>query len=105
MTAASVVIAGRASAALAGDIVVGSEWHEAAITAGVRGFGGPAHGHPSRWDWGVTFATLEQAMRCHERMAQLANGLTPAQRDALWTTNDPRAAELRELVAEIARMK
>jgi len=56
----------RASAqsALSADrLIRGSEWHEAVITAGVRGFGGPPHGHPSRWDWGQVAYDLGMAIQ------------------------------------------
>lgn len=53
-----------AQAALASDLLIrGSEWHEAVITAGVRGFGGPPHGHESRWDWGQVAYDLGMAQQ------------------------------------------
>lgn len=45
--------------------VSGSEWCEAVITASLRGLGGPPHGHPSRWDWGMTVKSLALAQMPH----------------------------------------
>lgn len=90
--------AARAIRALDGDPIPGSEWHEAVIRAGKLGLATSTHGALDRWDWGVTFATMEQAFRRHERMVALAKGLTPEQVAALWTTDDPRAAALRKVL-------
>lgn len=61
-----ITILSRASAqaALNADrLIRGSEWYEAVITAGVRGFGGPPHGHSSRWDWGQVAYDLGMAIQ------------------------------------------
>lgn len=89
--------AARAIRAIDGEPIHGSEWHEAVIRAGVVGLSATTHGAPDRWDWGATFASLERAFRDHGQLVALAKSLTPAQRSALWTTDDPRAARLRDV--------
>jgi hypothetical protein len=68
---------------LESDLRTGSEWHEAVIAAGVRGFGGPPHGSPERWDWGFTAQSLARALQRSEMRARLHAGATPAQRALL----------------------
>lgn len=75
----------------------GAEWCEAVIRAGMQGFGGPPHGDPRRFDWGVTASTLSVAWQRHERLQRMLDDMTPGQRAALWSETSPLAAELRKL--------
>lgn len=80
------------------DLKPGSEWLEAVITAGVRGFGGPPHGHESRWDFGWTLKTLDIAMQKHRRLAQYAAEMSPTERDAVWADPSPEAEAMRRVM-------
>lgn len=60
--------------------------------------GAPKHGDQCRWDWGVTQRSLEAAQQRHARLQALAESLTPEQRMAVWSSDDPRAQELRRYV-------
>lgn len=78
----------------------GSEWWELVLhgtmTAPER-WAGPLHGDPRRWDWGFTGRSLGEALARHDHLLRIARNLTVEQREALWMTSDPRAAELRRL--------
>lgn len=75
---------------LAGEIP-GSEWMEATIRTGMR-YPIPWHGHPSRWDWGVTLKTMILAFQKHEQMVATAKELG----DKLWMMNDETGDRLRK---------
>lgn len=76
----------------------GAAHHHAVVCAGLRGTISTRHGAPDRWDWGATLASVERAWDYHRRMQALADSLTPDQRAAVWSSDDPRAKELRRFV-------
>lgn len=80
------------------NLIPGSQHLEAVITAGVRGFGGPPHGHESRWDWSVTLKSLSYAMQRHERLATYAKDMSPAEREAVWADPSPEAEAMRRVL-------
>lgn len=75
----------------------GAEWHEAVISAGVQGYGGPPHGHESRWDWGVTASTLALAQQRNVRLQGIVRDMTLEQRAELWSDWSEVAAEMRKV--------
>lgn len=79
----------------------GSEWHELVVFASLAAperWAGPPHGHPSRWDWGRTLRSMCEAFSRHERLRKFAAGMTPEQRDLVWSDPSPEAAELRRVM-------
>lgn len=80
----------------------GSEWHELVVHASLAAperWGGPQHGHPARWDWGMTGHSLGEELARHDHLLRIVRNLTPEQRDALWSDVSPAAARLREVMA------
>lgn len=77
----------------------GAEWHEAVIRAGVQGFGGPPHGHETRWDWGATATSLGIALDRAARLERTYREMTPKQRAQLWGDTSPVAAEMRRVAS------
>ena len=77
----------------------GASWYEAVLTASRRGFGGPPHGHPSRWDWGVTVRSLGTAIARHQHLERVWGNLSAEQRELIWREDSPEALELRRFVA------
>lgn len=75
----------------------GSEWLDGVIRAGMQGYGGPPHGDSSRWDWGLTLRTLDVAMQRHKMLCEFVEGMTPEQKDALWSDPSEEAARVRRL--------
>lgn len=81
----------------------GSEWLEAVITAGIRGYGGPPHGHPSRWDWGRMASSLALAQQKHDRLYRIVREMTPDQRELLWCDTSPVAEEMRRIASKVGQ--
>lgn len=82
-------------------VLPGSQHHELVIAASLRHpeLAGPRHGHPSRWDWGVTYRSALEAQQRHARLKRFAAQMTPDERAALWSDPSPEAAELRRVVS------
>lgn len=76
-------------------LVPGSEWLEAMIATSRR-FAIPCHGHPSRWDWGVTLKTLALACLKEKQTKLIVSEMSPAERAALWTDTGADVARLRK---------
>ena len=79
----------------------GSEWWELVIHASLavpERWGGPPHGHPSRWDWGWTLLSIAETAQRHEHLQRLARNLTPDQLAELWQDPSDEAAELRRFL-------
>lgn len=77
------------------DKITGSEWLEALIATGLK-YSVPWHGHPSRWDWGVTLKSLSLAIQHDEMVRDIARGLSAEQREALYADNSEAAFRLRK---------
>jgi hypothetical protein len=61
-------------------------------------WGGPAHGSPQRYDFGATARSLYEAQRRHVQLERFAAGMTPQQRDAVWSDPSPEAAAIRSVM-------
>jgi hypothetical protein len=73
----------------------GSEWYEALVATGVR-YPVPWHGHPSRWEWGMTAYGLGMAQLRGKQIAKVAKELTPDQRAVLWSDTSEAGQALRK---------
>lgn len=76
----------------------GAAHHYAVVRAGMVGRTESRHGAPNRWDWSLTARDIAVAQEKHRRLQALADGLTPAQRAALWADPSPQSAVLRRFV-------
>lgn len=79
----------------------GSEWWELVLHASLvlpERWGGPPHGAPDRWDWGMTGYSLGEALAKHDHLLRVARNLTPEQRDAIWQDPSEQAAALRRVM-------
>jgi len=85
--------------------VDGSHWCEAVITAGKRGLlttGAGRHGHPTRWDWGLTLKSLAIAAQRYERLHDLIDEMSPDQKIEMWS--NPDMDELRRVALRESRL-
>lgn len=76
----------------------GSEWWELVLHGALinpERWAGPPHGHPTRWDWGFTLRSLDEARQKREHLERIARNLTPEQLAELWQDPSPQAAALR----------
>ena len=80
--------------------IPGSQHLEFVIAGSLRRpeLAGPPHGHPARWDWGVTVRSLAEAIQRRARLERAVAGASPAELDALWSDPSPEAAELRSVM-------
>lgn len=79
----------------------GSEWLEALIATGKRYAVPRLTGGADLWDGTVLVKSLSLAMQRAERLESIVRGLTPAQRDALWTDTSAAGAAMRAAAARL----
>lgn len=84
-----------------GDIytaITGSEWCEAVVCAGTSARltdGAGRHGHPTRWDWGVTIKSLALACQRYDCLCNVIAEMDASAQAAMWS--DPDMDELRRV--------
>ena len=93
----------RIKASLAGSdgAITGSEHYEAVVFAGCRGWGGPSHGSPERWDWARVVSSLTEAQdywRRREEVRAMVAVWTVDERAQLYADMSENAKRIRDML-------